>query len=123
MNGCEYVPLYHLLGEHDGILVVVTLPRHKCYHQVAAESKLSVLAGITFGENLSLDNLVTLAYDRLEEYGCALVGPAVDRKLVNGLLRREAYEDFILGTVVLDMDFVGIHVSHFTVTLCNDLGA
>ncbi len=32
VDASKYIPLYHLLTDYDGILVVITLPWHKCHH-------------------------------------------------------------------------------------------
>ena len=53
VDGSEDVPLHHLLAEDDGVLVVVTLPRHEGDLQVAAERELAVLGGIALGEDLA----------------------------------------------------------------------
>ena len=122
MYGSEHIPLHHLLGEHDGILVVVTLPRHERNLEVPSESKLAVLGGVAFGKYLTGLDPVTLSYYRLEGDSSALVGPAVDRKLVCGLLRGEADEFLILAAVVPDADLVGVNIGDFAGAFGDDLG-
>ena len=121
--GCKDIPFHHLFGKHDGVLVVVSLPRHEGHFQVASESKFPVLCRITFGQHLALLDLVALADDWTESDGSALVGPAVVGEFVYRLFRSEADEGFIFGTGVLDVDFVGIDVGDFTLALRDELGA
>ena len=122
VNGGEYVPLDHLLGEHDGVLIVVALPRHERNLEVPSECELSVLGGVAFGKHLTCFNPFALSDNRLEGDGRALVGSAVDRKLVCGLLRGEAYEPLIFALVVLDTDLVGVDIGYFTGALRDHLG-
>ena len=122
MYGSEDVPAYHLFGKHDGVLVVVSLPRHEGNLEVASESEFAVLGRISLGHHLTLFHFVALAYYRLEHDGRALVGPPEYRELVNGHVRAEAYEFLVLAAVVPYVDFVCIHINHFTLALCNDLG-
>ena len=123
VDGSEDVPLHHLLAEDDGVLVVVTLPRHEGDLQVAAERELAGLGGVAFGEDLALHDLVTLPHERLEVDRGGLVGAAVDRELVHRLLGLEAHELLVLGAVVLDADLVGVDISHETGAVRDDLRA
>ena len=112
MHGSEDIPADHPFGKHDGVLVVVSFPRHECHFQVASEGQFAILCGVAFRHYLSLLHDVALPYDRLEQDCGALVGPSVYRKLVDCDLRGEAYEFLVIGTVVFHMDFIGIHIYH-----------
>ena len=50
----EHVVLHQALGEDDGVLEVVALPRHEGDEQVLAERQLTVIGGRTVGEKLAL---------------------------------------------------------------------
>ena len=123
MNGCKYIPFNHLFRKNDSILVVVTLPRHECHFKVASESKFSVLGSVSFGKYLTSHNLLSLPYDRLERNGCALVGPAIDRESVSGLLRSKAYELLVFCAIILHADLVCVHISDFSTAFSDNLSA
>ena len=122
VDGSKYIPADHPLRKHDSILVVVTLPRHERHFEVTSECKFAILGGIALCEDLSLLHLIALAYNRLEENGRALVGPAVDRKLIYGDIVSETYKSLVISPVILDMDFICIHIDHFTRSLGHNLG-
>ena len=57
----EHVVLHQALGEDDGVLEVVALPRHEGDEQVLAEGQLAVVGGGAVGEDVALLDLVALA--------------------------------------------------------------
>ncbi len=61
----EDVVLHQLLGQDDGVLVVVALPRHECHEKVATERHLTVVGARTVGDDLTGLDPVTLEHDRL----------------------------------------------------------
>ena len=89
VDTCEDVPFDHLFGENDSVLIVVTLPRHEGYLEVASEGELTVLGGISLGKNLAGLDLVALADDRLQGDHGTLVSPSIYRKIIDSLLGAE----------------------------------
>ena len=123
MDGGEDILADDALGEHDGILEVVSLPGHEGHLQVASQGEFAVLGGVTFGEDLSLDHLVALADDRGEVDGGTLVGLPVLRKLVDRDVRVEAHEALGIGAVVFDVNLTCVHKDDFALALRHDLRA
>ena len=117
----EDIPADHPFRKHDGVLVVVSFPRHERYLEVPSECQLAVLGGVAFCHYLSCLHLVSLAYCRLEENGRALVCPPVYRKLVDSHIRRVADEFLVFGTVVFHVDLVGIHIDNLSASFGDDL--
>ena len=111
------------LRNHDGVLEVVTLPRHERHLQVAAQSQLAVLRRIAFGKDLSLHDLVARQYDGLQGDGSILVGTAVARKLVCGHFRLERRQNLVFRTLVPDLYLRRVGESHFAVAFGHDLDA
>ncbi len=70
----EHVVLHQALGEDDGVLEVVALPRHEGHEQVLAEGQLAVVGGGAVGEDVALLDLVALADQRLLVDAGVLVG-------------------------------------------------
>ena len=60
MDGSKDILAHHAFVEHDGVLIVVTLPGHERHFQVAAERELTLLGGVALGEDIAL--LHTLAH-------------------------------------------------------------
>src|SRR6185437_15177218 len=54
-----------LLRDEDRVLEVVTAPRHEGYQHVASKSEFALLRAGTVGDDLTLDDAVALADDRL----------------------------------------------------------
>ena len=72
----EHVVAHEALGEDDGVLVVVALPRHESDEEVLAEGQLAGLGRRPVGEDVALgDGGALLGEDPLVEAG-VLVGPA-----------------------------------------------
>ena len=65
-----------LFRDEDRVFEVVTAPRHEGHENVAAETKLALLRARTVGQNLTLENAVALANDRLLVDAGVLVGSA-----------------------------------------------
>ena len=113
----------HALVEHDGVLVVVTLPRHVSHLEVAAEGELAILGGVTFGEDSAFFHSVALVADRTEVDGSALVGLAELRNVVFFHCAFKTYKFLFLGAVVADADNACIDKFYDTGTLGSDLSA
>ena len=123
VNRGEDIFTNHALVQHDGVLVVVTLPRHEGHFEVAAQSQLAVLGRITFGENVAGFHTVALVADRTQVNRGALVGLAEFRELIlfNGIF--ETYKLFVLGAVVADTNHGGVDKLDNTGTFGHNLGA
>ena len=107
--------------EHNSILIVVTLPRHVSHLDVATESKLTSLSGVPFGEDIASFDTLSLEADRTEVDRGALVGLAELRQAVGRDGVFEANEDFIIGTVVADLNRGSVNEDDFTSALSYDL--
>ena len=91
----EHVVLDELLGQDDGVLVVVAVPRHERHHQVASERQLALVGGRAVGEDIADLDLVALADQRLLVHARPLVGT----------LELVELEDVLLvGALLLDDD-------------------
>ena len=123
MNRGEKVLANYALTEHDGVLIVVTLPRHVCHEEVASECKLTATGSVTLSEDVALLHTLTLVADRTKVDGHILVGAAELRNLVFLHCRHEAYEFLFLCAVVEDADGGGINILNDTLALCYNHGA
>ena len=74
MYGGEDIVAHHALVEHDGVLVVVTLPGHESHLEVAAKSEFAVLGGVALGEDVAGLDALALVADGTEVDSGALVG-------------------------------------------------
>src|ERR1700677_1187581 len=72
-----------LFGDEDRVLEVVTAPRHEGDQNVTAEAEFALLGARTVGDDLTLDDTVTLADDRLLVDAGVLVGALELRELVD----------------------------------------
>ena len=111
------------LRDHDSILEVVTLPGHERHLEVAAQGQLAVLRRVAFGQNLSLGHLLARQHDGPQRHRGVLVGTTVTRQRVSRHLRSERCEDFILRTVVFDLNLRRVGERYFAVALSHDLNA
>ena len=123
MHRSEDILFHHALVEHDGVLVVVTLPGHERHFQVASQGELAVLGGIALGKYVAGLHALTLVADRAKVDCGALVGLAPLRDDIFFYRFLERYEILLLGAVVADADCGGIHEFYHTVTLGHNLGA
>ena len=120
MNRGKHVVAYQTLGEHDGILVVVTLPRHVSHEQVATQGKLAILSGIALGQDVTLRHTLSLLAERTQVDGHILVGTAELRNAVFLQSGLEADKLLVLSAIVEDADGGSIDVLDDTVALGND---
>ncbi len=111
------------LVQHDGVLIVVTLPGHECHLEVAAESEFALLGGVALGEDVAGVDALSLVADRTEVDGRALVGlaPLGKSVLLDGVL--ESDEFVFLGAVIADSDDRGVDELDDTGAFGHDLGA
>ena len=116
----EDIVAYNALVKHDGVLIVVTLPRHVSHEQVAAKSQLAVLGAIALGEDVTGRDALTFLADRAEVDGHVLVGATELGNTVFLERRLEADKLLFLGTVVEDADGGGVNVLDDTLAFGND---
>ncbi len=118
-RGKDIVADYALV-EHDGVLVVVTLPRHERNLEVAAQCELAVLGGVAFGEYIAFVYALALVADGAKVDCGALVGLAPLGYAV-GLDRLvESDELLFVGAVVADTYACSVYKLDHTFTLgCN----
>ena len=65
-----------------GVLEVVSLPGHEGHFQVASESKLTALCGVSLRKYLTGMYSLALSHDGLQMDGSALVGLPVEGQMV-----------------------------------------
>ena len=117
MDGGQDILTDDTLIEHDGILIVVTLPWHVGNEQVTTQGELTILCGIALCQDVTLLHTLSLITDRTEVNGHILVGTTELRNtiLLEGWL--EADELLILRTVVQDTDGRCVNIVDHTITL------
>ncbi len=123
MHRCEDILTHHTLIEHDGVLIVVTLPGHERNLEVTAEGELTLLGGVTLGEDVTLHHTLTLVADRAKVYGSALVGLAELGQMILLHAVLERGELLLLGAVITDAYHGGVDKLDHTGTLGHYLGA
>ena len=77
MNGREAIFLYHTLGDEDGILIVVTIPRHESDQHVLPQGQLTHVGGRTIGQYIAACNHITNLDQRSLVNAGVLVGACV----------------------------------------------
>src|SRR6516165_8571575 len=75
VDAAQHVVLNQPLGQDDGVLVVVALPRHERGQQVLAQRHLAVVGARAVGQHLADLDPVAFLDDRLLVEAGALVGP------------------------------------------------
>ena len=120
MHRGQHVLTDNSLVEHNGILVVVTLPRHIGYQQVATQCELAILSSVAFCQDVTLLHTLTLVTDRTQVDGHVLVGTT---ELGNTILlqgRLKADKLLVISTVIEDTDGRGINIVDNAIALgCN----
>ena len=123
VNGSENIITNETFVEHDGVLVVVTLPRHVGHEKVATESELTIFGSVTFGEDVALLDALSLLADGTEVNGHILVGTAELGNLVFLCGRVEADELFVLGAVVGNTNGCSVHIVNHAIAFGRNHGA
>ena len=123
MNRCKDVLTYDTLVEHDGILIVITLPRHICHEQVTSKCQLSILGCISLSEYVTSLHSLSLVANRTEVDCHVLVGATELRNAVFLQCRFETYELLVLSAVVEDTDCCRIHIFDNAIALGSNHGA
>ena len=120
MDAGQDVFTHDALVEHDGVLVVVTLPGHVGHQQVATQGDLTVLGGVAFREDVAGLHALSLLADGAQVDGHILVGAAELGNAVFLECRLEADELLFFRAVVENANGRGVHVFHHAVTFCGD---
>ena len=114
----EDVFTHNALGDHDGVLEVVTLPWHEGHLHVLAEGEFAFLRGVTFHEDLASLHLLSFRHHGLQIHARALVGPGKLGEVVHAEVTFKRDEQVVVVHVVTDVDLVGIHKLHNAIALC-----
>ena len=115
----EHVVLHQALGQDDGVLVVVALPRHEGHEQVLAQGQLAVVGGRTVGQHVTGRDLLALFDDDLLVDGRVLVGAAELGQAVDLLAQHVSVA--VLGSgLVLDDDLVAGDVDDGAIAFGHD---
>ena len=117
MNRCKDVLANNTLVEHDGVLIVVSLPWHISHEEVAAKSQLSILGSISLGKDVTSLNSLSLVTNRTEVDGHILVGATELRNTIFLQCWFETYEFLILCAIVEDTYSSSVNIFNNTITL------
>ena len=123
MDAGEDILAHHTFVEHNGVLIIVTLPGHVGNQQVLAQCQLAVLGAVAVGQNLALLHTVALADDGAQVDGHVLVGAPELGYAVFLERRLEADKLLVLGAVIEDADGGSVHIVHRTGSLGGNHGA
>ena len=120
MNRCQDVLTNHTLVQHDGILVVVTLPRHVGHEQVATQGQFAVGSGIALSQDIAFLHTLTAVAERTQVDGHVLVRATELRQLILLDGRFETNKLLVLRTVVQDTNGRSVNILNHTVAFgCN----
>ena len=120
MQGSENIFADHALVDHDGVLKVVSFPRHERYQQVAAQGQLTALRSVAFAKNLTFFHTFSLHYDGAQVDGGALVGLQKLHQRIHLDVAFKANQGVFFGAVVGNVNLVGIYVLDRSQTFCVD---
>ena len=124
VDGRVDVLLHDFLGNHDGILEVVAVPRHERDEHVAAEREFAVLRVRAVSDDVAFVNSLTLFDDRLLVHTGARVGAHELAKFVNVDVFLRVVLDLLATVrqlaVFREDDLVGGDAGHFSIGLGDD---
>ena len=123
MNRCQDIFTDYALIQHDGVLIVVTLPRHISHEEVTTQSQFTVFGSITLSKDIALLHTLTFLTDRTKVNNHVLVRAAELRNAVFLQGRLEANELLILCTVIEDTDSGSIHIFNDAFAFSGNHGA
>ena len=120
MDGSQDIFTDNTFVQHDGILIVISFPRHVSHQQVLTQSQLTVLGRVSLGQDIAFLHTLTLVANRTQVNRHILVRTTELGNAVFLQGRFETYKLFILRPVIKDTDGRGIHELDNTVSLgCN----
>ena len=117
MNRSQDILTDDALVQHDGILIVITLPRHISHKQVTTQSQLTILGGITLSQDIALLHTLSLFADRTQVDGHVLVRTT---ELSNTIFFQswfEANKLFVLSTIVKDTNGRSVNILYNAIAL------
>ena len=123
MHRSQDVLTDYTLIQHNGILVVVTFPRHVSHQQVLAQCQFAIFRRVTFSQNLSLSYTLAFFTNGTKVNRHILIGTTPLRDVVFLQSRFKAYELFVFRAVVQDTDSRSIHKVDHAIAFCSDLRA
>ena len=100
VNRSEHVVAHQAFRKHDGVFVVVTLPRHVSHEEVTTQGQFAILGGIAFGKDVACLNTLSLHADGAKVDGHVLVCTAELGYAVFFQCGFEAYVLFVFCTIV-----------------------
>ena len=121
MHRSEDILADHAFRDHDGILEVVTLPRHERHFQVAPQRQLAALRRITFGHDLPFGHFIALANQGFQGHRRALIGLTIARQTIGRHFRIERNDLLVFGTFVFDLNLRRIREDDFSFAFGDDL--
>ena len=117
MDGGENILAHDTLGNHYGVLEVITLPRHKGHHHVATQSQFTALCGIAFAEYLSLADFVALAHNWTQVDGSTVISTLIFCEFVFFKVFLKTDEALGFGTLVTNDNLGGVDILDNTISL------
>ena len=120
MDGGKHVVAHQALAQHNGILIIVSLPRHVSHQQVTTKSQLSILGCIAFGEDVASLHALSLLTDRTQVDGHVLVRAAELRDAIFLQSRLKADKLLIRCAVVENADSRSIDILNDTIALSHN---
>ena len=121
MNGCEKVFTHHFFIDNDGILKVVTLPRHECNLQIAPQGQLTILHSISFSQEVAILHTLSFGHSRTQGDRSFLVGLDEFGQSVHQQVISKTYKLLGFVTLIANMDFICIYKFNNTISFCMQL--
>ena len=109
--------------QHNGILVVISLPRHISNQKVLTQRQFTILRRIALSQDLAFGHTLTLVANRTQVNRHILVRATPLRNSVFLQRRLEADKFFVLRTVIQNANSRGIHKVNHTVAFSRNLCA
>ena len=121
MHRGEYVLTHDTLRDDDGVLEVITLPRHERHLQIPTQSQFAISRRIALRKDLPLDDALPWQDYRTQVNTRALIRLLELRQNVLLGVRVKANETLILGPVIVDNYLVCINIGDIAIHLSHHL--
>ena len=121
MDRSQQIFTNHTFVQYDGILIVITFPRHISNKQILTQCQFTVLSRITLRQYLAFCYPVTSVADRTKVNSHILVSLAEFRNSIFFQSRFKTYKLFIFRTIIQNTDSGCIYVINHTVTFRRNL--
>ena len=122
VNRSQQVFAYHTFIQYDGILIIVTLPRHISYQQVLTQCQFTLFSRITFSQDITFLHTLAFVTNRTQVNRHVLVSLTELRYSIFLQSRFETYKFFVFRTVIQNTDSSSIHIVNHTIAFCGNLG-